>query len=108
MKKEIRGRRGAVLPASNLVPLIASLNEQQSMYALRALNLAGTQASGTYIDMAGSALDDCLDTLYIGLPGSVGCSVGVRYLVAECHALTANCTLCHETHLLQMIQGLPL
>ena len=62
---------------------------------LRTLYLTGAQASGTYIDMAGSTLYNSLDTLYVGLPGSVGCSVGVGYLVTEGHALAANFTLCH-------------
>ncbi len=74
-------------------------------YRLRTFNLTGTQASGAYIDMAGSTLHNSLYTLYIGLPSSVSCSMGVGYLVAECHALTANLTLCHRKHLLKNCVG---
>ena len=62
---------------------------------LRALYLTGTQASGADVDMARRTLDNCLDALYVGLPCSAGCSVGMGYLVAEGYALAADLTLCH-------------
>ena len=71
------------------------------------LYLTGTQASGAYIDMAGSSLHNCLHTLYIGFPSSVGQLVGVGHLVAERHTLAADLTLCHETHLLQYVKKRP-
>lgn len=43
----------------------------------------------------GSAVDDSLNLYDVGLPSSVGASVGVRYLDTEGNALTANITFCH-------------
>lgn len=37
--------------------------------------LAGTQAAGASIYTLGRSVNDSLDTLYVGLPGSVGTSV---------------------------------
>ena len=65
-----------------------------------ALNLVGTEASGTCVHMARSPVNDSLDSLNIGLPGTVGPSVGVRNLDTEGHALTAKITLSHSLHLL--------
>ena len=62
----------------------------------RTLDLTGAETSGAYIDVAGRTLHDRLYTLYIGLPSPAGCSVGVRDLVAESHALAAYITLCHQ------------
>ena len=60
-----------------------------------ALNLVGAEASGTSVHMAGSTVDNRLDTLHIGLPGTVGTSVGVRNLNTKGHALAAKITLSH-------------
>jgi hypothetical protein len=49
--------------------------------------------------MAGSTVDDRLDALDIGLPHSVGTSVGVGDLDTESHALAANIALSHQLHL---------
>ena len=49
--------------------------------------------------MAGSTVDDRLDALDIGLPHSVGTSVGVRDLDTESHTLAANIALSHQLHL---------
>ena len=65
-----------------------------------ASNLTGTQAASTNIHMARRTVDDCLNTLHIGLPGTIGTSVGVRDLNAEGHALVAKLALCHPLHLL--------
>ena len=69
------------------------------------LNLVGTETSGTSVHMARSTIDDCLDALHIGLPGSVGTTVGVRDLDAESHALAADIALSHSLHL-QSIVGI--
>ena len=61
------------------------------------LNLVGTEASGTGVHMARSPVDNSLDPLYIGLPGTVGTSVGVGDLNTESHALATIITLCHST-----------
>ena len=64
-----------------------------------ALNLVGAEASGTCVNMAGSSIDDSLNALDVGLPCTVGTSVGVRDLNAEGHALTTKITLSHSLHL---------
>ena len=67
------------------------------------LNLVRTEASGTSIHMAGSTVNDGLDPLHIGLPGSVGTSVGVGDLNTESNALATIITLRHSLHLLSEI-----
>ena len=64
------------------------------------LDLVGTEASGTSVHMAGSTVDNRLDTLHIGLDGTVGTSVGVGNLNTKGHALAAKITLSHSLHLL--------
>ena len=60
-----------------------------------ALNLVGAEASGTSVHMAGSTVNDSLDALDVGLPCTVGTSVGVRNLNTKGHALAAKITLSH-------------
>ncbi len=60
----------------------------------------GTQAPGTNIYMARRAVDDRLNTLDIGLPGTIGTPVRVRNLNAKSHALVAKFALSHPLHLL--------
>ena len=75
---------------------------QHRLYAREsdgALNLVGTEASRTDVDMARRTIDDGLNTLYVGLPGTVGTSVGVRNLNTERYTLAANITLCQLLHL---------
>ena len=50
--------------------------------------------------MARSTVNDGLNTLHIGLPGTIGTSVGVGNLDTEGNALTAEITLRHTLHLL--------
>ena len=59
------------------------------------LNLVGTEASGTSVHMARSTVDNRLDALDVGLPGTVGTSVGVGNLDTKGHALAAKITLSH-------------
>ena len=49
--------------------------------------------------MARSTVDNSLDPLDIGLPGTVGTSVGVGNLDTKGYALTAKITLRHSLHL---------
>lgn len=65
-----------------------------------ALNLTGTQASRTDVNMARSTVNDRLDTLDVGLPCTVGSSVRMGDLNAERNALAADIALCHQLHLL--------
>ena len=64
------------------------------------LNLVRTEASGTSVHMARSTVNNGLDPLNIGLPGSVGTSVGVGNLDTEGNALATIITLRHSLHLL--------
>ncbi len=66
----------------------------------RALDLVRTQASCTDMNMARSAVNDRLDALDVGLPGSVGTSMGVRNLDTKSNALAADIAFCHSLHLL--------
>ena len=50
--------------------------------------------------MAGRTIDDSLHALDVGLPSSVGTSVGMGDLNAERNALAADIALCHQLHLL--------
>ena len=61
------------------------------------LNLVGTEASGTSVHMARSPVDNRLDPLHIGLPGTIGTSVGVGNLNTESNALATIITLRHST-----------
>ena len=63
-------------------------------------DLAAAQAASANVDMLGRAVHDGLDALHIGLPGTVGSSVGVGDLNAEGNALATIITLCHSLHLL--------
>ena len=60
------------------------------------LNLVGTEASGTSVHMARSTVDNSLDTLHIGLPSTVGTSVGVGNLDTKGNTLTTKITLRHS------------
>ena len=64
------------------------------------LYLAGAQASGANIDVAGRTLHDRLDALDIGLPCTVGTTVRVRDLNTKSNALAADFAFCHSWHLL--------
>ena len=63
-------------------------------------DLVGTEASGTSIHMARSSVNNGLDPLHIGLPGTVGTSVGVGNLDTEGNTLATIITLRHSLHLL--------
>ena len=61
-----------------------------------ALNLVGTEASGTSVHMARSTVDNSLDPLNIGLPSTIGTTVGVGNLDTEGYALATIITLRHN------------
>ena len=63
------------------------------------LDLIGAEASGTSVHMAGSSIDNSLDPLDVGLPGTVGTSVGVGNLNTKGYALATKITLSHLLHL---------
>ena len=64
------------------------------------LDLVGAEASGTSVHMARSSVDNRLNPLYVGLPGTVGASVGVGNLNTESYTLATKITLSHSLHLL--------
>ena len=66
----------------------------------RAGNFTGTQAPGTNIYMARRAVDDRLNTLNIGLPGTIGTTMRVGNLDTKGNALIAELALSHPLHLL--------
>ena len=54
--------------------------------------------------MARGTIDNCLDTLDIGLPHAVGTSVGVGNSDTKSYALVAKLTLSHPLHLLAVLE----
>ena len=66
-----------------------------SLYSC-ALDLAGTQATGTNVDRFVAAVYNSLDTTDVRFPSSVGLAVGVRNVMTEHNALSAKVTFCHE------------
>ena len=66
----------------------------------RSGDLTGTHTPGTNIHMAGGTVDDCLHTLYVGLPGTIGTTMRVGNLDTEGYALIAKLALSHPLHLL--------
>jgi hypothetical protein len=58
-------------------------------------NLAAAQATSADVNMLGASVHDGLDALHIGLPCTVGSSVGVADLDAEGNALITKFALCH-------------
>ena len=64
-------------------------------HILRALNLAGTKATRANADGLMSTVNDSLYLSDVRLPGSVGLAVGVRHVVSEGNALTADTALSH-------------
>ena len=71
----------------------------------RAGNFTGTQAPGTNIYMAGRTINHCLDALDIGLPRTIGTSVGVGNLDPKGNALVAKLAFSHPLHLLAVIKS---
>ena len=56
------------------------------------LNLAGTQATGAYIHLLRSTIDDDVNTLYVGSPDTPGLPVGMADEITAHCALTAYFT----------------
>ena len=58
-------------------------------------NFTGTQTTGTNVHMAGGTIDHSLNALDVGLPGTIGSSVGVGNLNTKGNTLVAELTLSH-------------
>ena len=65
----------------------------------RAGDLSGTQAAGAGVHTLGGTVNDRLNAADVGLPSTVGPSVGVRNLDTKGYALTTKITLSHSLHL---------
>ena len=64
-------------------------------------HLVRTQATGAGVNPLRGTVHNSLDTFNIRLPGAVRTSVGVGYLDAESHTLSADIAFCHNhLHLL--------
>ena len=78
---------------------IAKNRSKERFYTSKQLdstgNLAGAEATSTYVDMAGGTVDERLYTADIGFPSPVGTPVGVGNLNPKSHTLAANIALCH-------------
>ena len=62
---------------------------------LSALDLSGTKATRANVNGSVRSVNYCLNPTNVGLPGSVGLAVGVRHVVSESNALTADTALSH-------------
>lgn len=57
---------------------------------------AGTQAARAYVNGLRSAVYDSLNASDVGLPCSVGLSVGMGYCESELNCFSADAALCHD------------
>lgn len=64
----------------------------------RSGDFVGTETTGTNRNGLRRTVYHGLDSSDIGLPGSVGFSVGVGHIVTEHNAFTANTAFCHDSH----------
>ena len=62
---------------------------------LSALNLSAAEATGADINMLRLTVYNSLDALHIGLPCTVGASVGVRNFDSKGNVLVTELALCH-------------
>ena len=62
----------------------------------RSGNFAGTQAAGANVNGLGSSVYDSLNASDVGLPGSVGLSVGMGYCESELNCFSTDAALCHD------------
>ena len=58
-------------------------------------DLAAAQAASACVNVLGTSVHDGLDALHIGLPSTVGASVGMGNLNTKGYALVAKLTFCH-------------
>ena len=86
-KLRLKPKRARLLQTGSFRVIISELHS--------AGDLAAAQAASANVDMLGRAVHDGLDALHIGLPGTIGSSVGVRDSDAESNTLLAKFTLCH-------------
>ena len=66
-----------------------------SIRNLRSFNLAGTEATRTYVDGLVGSFNNSLYAADVRLPGTVGFAVGVRNVVSEDDSFSAQAAFCH-------------
>lgn len=81
----------------NCDAVLSDINKK--LKKLSSFNLAGTKAAGAYGNGSIAAVYNSLNLSYVGLPNSVGLSVGMGNVVTESNALSTYGTLCHLLHL---------
>ena len=94
---------GLALRTNGKASLFSQNREAVNAGSSGALNFTGTEASGADIHMSGGAIHDSLDTLYVGLPGPVGTTMGVGNLNTESYALAAEIAFSQFANLLATI-----
>ena len=67
-------------------------------------DLAAAEAAGAHVNVLRGTVDDGLNALDVGLPHTIGTSVGVGNSDTESHALVAKLTLSHPLHLLAVLK----
>ena len=70
-------------------------HKQDHTEQLNSGNFARTKATRANSNGGIRAVNYCLNLTDVGLPGSVGLTVGVRYVVSKNNALTADTALSH-------------
>ena len=58
-------------------------------------DLSAAEAAGANVNVRGRTVYDGLDALHIGLPCTIGASVGMADLDTERHILVTKLTFCH-------------
>ena len=81
--------------ASICSSIVKTLFKRNAFSDLSSVYLAGTKATGANVHRSSGTINYCLNLADVRLPGSVGLTVGVRNVVTEGNALTANTALCH-------------
>ena len=82
-------------PLSQKDAALLCLIRKTSVHLHSAGNLTAAQATGANVDMLRCPVHYGLDAFYVGLPCTVGTSVGVADFDTESNILTAKFTLCH-------------
>ena len=90
-----RGWYRRAMPVDEKPPALPGVDYYAALRSDRTGDLTGTQAAGAHVDVLGSAVNDRLHAADVGLPGTVGASVGVGDLNTKGHALAANITFRH-------------
>ena len=65
------------------------------MNSLRSFDLSGTKAARANVYRLVGTVGNCFDAANVGLPSTVGLTMGVRHGVTENNALSADAAFCH-------------